>query len=134
VTAQVTCLVAEREYPTSSIVFYEGDRAEELFILASGKIELTYTLPNNSCVTLPITKVLPGEVFGWSALAGGQNLTAQAKTLEDSSVYAIPALPLRRILSDNPAAGFEVMTRLVELVSRRLRDTRLQLRWLQSNF
>ena len=125
-------LVIEREYPADATIFVEGDPAVELSILASGEVALDYTLPGRPNVILRITKVAPGEMFAWSALAGNATLTARARALEASRVYSIPAAPLREILHAHPEAGYQVMTRLTELVASRLRDTREQLRWLQT--
>ena len=125
-------LVVESEYPADATIFVEGDPATALRILASGEVELDYTLPGRPDVILCITRVSPGEMFAWSALANNATLTARARALAACCVYDIPATPLREILHDHPEAGYKVMTRLAELVASRLRDTREQLRWLQS--
>ena len=132
VLEEIGRLVIEREYPAEAVIFVEGDPAVELSILASGAVELDYTLPGRADVILRITNVAPGEMFAWSALAGNATLTARARALEASRVYSIPATPLREILHANPEAGYQVMTRVTELVASRLRDTREQLRWLQT--
>ena len=129
---EIGSLVVEREYPERAVIFAEGDPAVEVCILASGEVELDYTLPGRSDVKLMITRVGPGEMFAWSALAGNATLTARARAIETSCVYNIPVNPLREILQAHPEAGYQVMTRLTELVASRLRDTREQLRWLQT--
>ena len=83
---QVKELVSERRFGAGETIFREGDAAEEIFILASGQVELTYTLPNHADVSLPITAVSPGELFGWSAAAGAKNLTAKAHTATESTI------------------------------------------------
>ena len=125
-------VVVESEHLAGATIFVEGDPAAELRILASGEVGLDYTLPGRPDVILPITKVSPGELFAWSALAGNAILTARARALEASHVYNITAAPLREILQAHPQVGYQVMTRLTELVASRLRDTREQLRWLQT--
>ena len=125
-------LVCEREFNEDTTIFSEGDPAHELFILASGEVELDYTLPNQPSTTLKITRIAPGEVFAWSALAGVSRLSAKGRTLQKSRVYVIPASELREILASRPEAGYLVMSRLTALVASRMRDTRLQLRWLLS--
>ncbi len=132
VLEEIGKLVVEREYPADATIFVEGDPAVELCILASGEVELDYTLPGRSDVILRITQVSPGEMFAWSALAGNATLTARARALETSRIYNIPVTPLQEILHAHPEAGYQVMTRLTELVASRLRDTREQLRWLQT--
>ena len=132
VLEEIGRLVVEREYPAGATIFVEGDPAVELRILASGELELDYTLPGRPDVILRITTVSPGEMFAWSALAGNATLTARAQALEACHVYTIPVTPLREILHAHPEVGYQVMTRLSELVATRLRDTREQLRWVQT--
>ena len=132
VLEKIGTLVIEAEYPADATIFVEGDPAAELRILASGEVELDYTLPGRPEVILRITNVSPGEIFAWSALVNNATLTARARALSACCVYDIPATPLREILRAHPAVGYQVMTRLAELVASRLRDTRDQLRWLQN--
>lgn len=133
VLARIKALVEEREFPHDATIFCEGEPAQELFLLASGSVALDYTLPADPSVMLPITRVSPGDIFAWSGLANNQSLTARARTEGTSRAYVIPAEPLRNILAAHPDAGYLVMTRLTELIASRLRDTRVQLRWLQSS-
>ena len=133
VLERIRGLVREREFKENTTIFSEGDPAEELFILVSGEVELDYTLPNQPGTTLKITRIAPGEVFAWSALAGAGRLSAKGRTLKKSRVYTIPGPGLCEILESRPAAGYLVMSRLTALVASRLRDTRLQLRWLLSS-
>jgi len=132
ILGEIHGLATEREIAAETTIFCEGDPALELHILAAGEVELDYTLPNNPSIILPITRVTPGEVFAWSALANNRTLTARARTLSPCRVHVVPAAPLREILAAHPEAGYEVMSRLTELVASRLRDTRMQLRWLQT--
>ncbi len=132
VLAKIEVLSLEREFPSEAQIFDEGDLAHDLFILATGSVELDYTLPNNPNIVLPITRIKPGEVFAWSALANNGRLTARARALEVCQVFILPAGPLRNVLVDHPDSGYQVMVRLTELVAMRLRDTRMQLRWLHS--
>ncbi len=132
VLERIRGLVCEREFEENTTIFNEGDPAEELYLLASGEVELDYTLPNQPDTVLKITRVAPGEVFAWSALAGLSRLSAKARTLQKSRVYAISGSDLREIFKSSPEAGYLVMSRLTAVVASRLLDSRLQLRWLLS--
>ena len=125
-------LVCEREFDENTTIFNEGDPAQELFILASGEVELAYTLPSQPNTVLKITRIAPGEVFAWSALAGLSRLNAKSRTLRKSCVYALSGSHLREIFTSRPEAGYLVMSRLTAVVASRLLDSRLQLRWLLS--
>jgi len=124
--------VHEKAYPEGSTIFYEGDPASELYLLAAGEVELSYTLPNDATVSLPISRVLPGELFAFSAALGGTSLTAKAHAAAASDVYTVPADRFAAICDDDPASGLVLMRRLATIVRTRLCDTRAQLRWLQN--
>ena len=131
VLERVRTLVEERSYSARDTVFSEGDAATELYILASGEVELTYTLPNRPEVSMNIKRIVPGEVFAFSALVQGRRLTAKAEARSDSRVYAIPAENLESLLAEHSDVGYVVMRRLAALIRTRLRDTRAELRWMQ---
>jgi CRP-like cAMP-binding protein len=132
VLAKIKVLTTVRDFPAGATIFCEDDPAVDLFILASGRVELSCTLPNHPELTLPITRISPGEVFAWSALADSSSLTARAQALEKSRAHTVPAAALREVLARHPASGYELMCRLSQLIASRLRDTRWQLRWLLS--
>ena len=130
---RVRAIVVEQRYLEGETIFHEGDDADALYILASGRVELSYTLPNDASVSLPITRVSPGDLFAWSAAVGGKQLTAKAHSASESLVYSIPADSFEEICDADPATGLRLMRRLAELARTRLLDTRTQLRWLQSS-
>jgi len=129
---RIKSTIVEREFDPDETIFEEGDDANELFILAQGEVELSYTLPNDRKVSIGITKVAPGELFGWSAAAGGKRLTAKACSASDSCVYAIDARRFHELLGADPKTGYTLMCRIAQLARLRMRDTRFQLRWMQS--
>src|SRR5262245_39721593 len=51
------------KYSSDESIFYEGDPAEDIFILREGKVELTYSLPQDPTTEIRITHILPGENF-----------------------------------------------------------------------
>lgn len=126
----LTRLATLRDHLGNEIILREGDPAKEVFVVRDGKVLLTCGLPRDTATRVHIAQLDPGESFGWAAILGHDAATAEARALDDSSVYALPAKELREILSRHPAAGFEVMTRLAECLMIRLRRTRKDLRWL----
>ena len=122
----------EVPFRSTQRVFKEGDTASSLYILKSGRVELTYTLPTRPDANVRITHIHPGEVFAWSALTGGNELTATAVATEDSEVFVLPAEQLRSAMDEDPTFGYQIMDRLATLVASRLLDTRQQLQWLNS--
>ncbi len=133
IVSRIAALATERRFPSGKTIFAEGDPANDLYILGEGEVELTYVLHCRSPVTMRIARVAPGEVFGWSALARNEKLTADARTLAESAAYLIPARQLFDVMDSDPKVGYLIMTRLAQLIARRLRDTRTELRWIQSS-
>jgi CRP-like cAMP-binding protein len=129
---RVGTLVVQKRFAAREAIFDEGDLAEHVYILSSGEVELTYTLPTRPGTTVRITVIQPGDVFAWSALTDRDHLTARAAALVDSEAYLIPAAPLKQILDQNPEFGYQTMKRLAAMIAARLRDTRSQLQWLHS--
>ncbi len=124
--------VTEKHFESGAGIFAEGDPARFLYILGQGEVELTYTLPGNTPVTMRITNVSPGEVFGWSALARGKSLSAAARALTDCAVFLVPADRLGEVMDGDPSTGYILMGRLAELIAKRLFQTRNELKWIQS--
>jgi len=119
-----------RNYLGNETIFREGEPATDFYILRDGKVLLTFTLPRDPTTEFRIATIGPGETFAWAALAREETLSSQARALDDSSVYIVPARELHTILLEHPAAGYEVMTRLADRILSRLRQTRVELRWL----
>jgi len=133
IQGKIRLLATEEHFPCDSTIFAEGDPANTLYILGDGEVELTYVLPCRDPVTMRIARLGPGEVFGWSALARGEKMTADARSLCECSAYLINAIPLLEVMDQDPPSGYRVMTRLAQLIAKRLRDTRTELRWIQSS-
>jgi CRP-like cAMP-binding protein len=114
-------------------IFQEGDRASHLYVLGEGGVELTYVIHCRSPITMTIAMIEPGEVFGWSALARNEIFTGNARAVAESGAYRIPAGGLFPILEDDPAAGYLVMSRLAQIISRRMHDVRTEIRHFLSS-
>jgi CRP-like cAMP-binding protein len=67
-----------------------------------------------------------GDEFGWSSVMG-QGTVYQARALSDMDVLAFNAGELRALCEADKAFGYELMRRLLGVVSDRLQVTRLHL-------
>ena len=130
ITSIVRGFARVKDFAKDETIFSEEDPAVDIYILRDGKVELTYTLPQDSSMEIRIADVAPGQTFAWSALAKGETLSAHALALASSSVFMIPADKLHAVFLENPLAGYQVMRRLAQQILDRLRQTRKELRWL----
>jgi CRP-like cAMP-binding protein len=97
----------------------EGDTGRALFILESGKVELSRTGPDGKARSL--YTIQPGDFFGEMALLEQLPRTATATAMEKSQVLLLYRSKLESILSYHPRIGVQIMTHLAQLLSARLR-------------
>jgi CRP-like cAMP-binding protein len=130
---RIAAVAEEVRIPAGAAIFQEGDRASHLYVLGEGGVELTYVIRCRSPITMTIATIAPGEVFGWSALARNETFTGNARAVAESGVYRLPTQRLFPILEEDPAAGYLVMSRLAQIISRRMHDVRTEIRHFLSS-
>ncbi len=106
-------------------VFREGDLDPILYIVESGGVAIEVTVPGRGRVI--ILTVGPGEVFGWSSMFQQRPKTASARASSPTRALALDADRLRELCDTDPKLGYVLTRRLLEVVSERLKATRMQL-------
>ncbi len=126
----ITELCRGGSFKEGTMIFNEGDEATELYILTEGKVVLEMELrplPDYPPIPSALEVVINGGCFGWSAIAEPYVYTLSARCMTNCTVLAIKGDMLRQAMTDDLSLGYEVMARLVKLVSLRLTHTRLRL-------
>jgi len=113
------------EYGPDSVIFRESEEARDLHILLEGRVSMLFEVGRGREAILHT--VAEGEAFGWSALVQPYRFTASAKALEKSMVVSVDGPALKKLMDKDCYLGFVIMEKLAELISARLRDTRLQM-------
>ncbi len=101
----------------NDLVFSEGDRADELFVVSAGRIAIATTAPDGRESVVALME--PGDLFGELAFFDGGGRSARARALDVSEVVAVPYALLRELFAERP----ELLWPVVELLVRRLRST-----------
>lgn len=114
-----------RTYDTESFLVHEGEEASHMFLIESGKVALEVPTPDRPRLT--IETVGPGDVVGWSWCVGPKRYEHDARALKPTHAIAIDAKVLCAAGVEDPANGYQFMTRLLGVVADRLANTRLQL-------
>ena len=118
-------------FAAGETIFREQEEASHLYILQAGLVTLSMSfLHEGKTLHVNLKKVQPGDLFGWSAVTTARRLSAQARAESDSEVIQLPGDRLRVLMDADPRLGYHVMSRLTDLASSRLRDTREQVRML----
>jgi CRP-like cAMP-binding protein len=105
-----------RRYDARQTLFLEGDRAQGLFVVVSGRVKVFKTSPKGREQTLMIMG--PGEPVGEVAVLSGESYPASAETLEPTDALYVPRQAFLDMVSREP----EVAMRLLSALSARLRS------------
>jgi CRP/FNR family transcriptional regulator, cyclic AMP receptor protein len=108
-----------RTYSEGEPLFLEGDIGRALFVVESGRVELSRQGPDGKPSRMAVLG--PGMFFGEMALLEQLPRTATAVALEKSSILLLYRSKLDEILAYHPRVGVAIMTHLARLLSARLR-------------
>jgi CRP/FNR family cyclic AMP-dependent transcriptional regulator len=86
--------------PKKHTIFSQGDAAEAVFYIQSGKVKLTVVSQQGKEAVVAILE--QGAFFGESCLAGQGIRTATATAVEDSSIVRIDKDAMIRVLHEEP--------------------------------
>jgi len=117
----VAPLFTERNFKKGAILFFEGDKGHDFYIIKSGFIKI-YQFEEDKEVTLALFR--DGDFFGDMALID-KNATrsATAETLEPTSVYVINRGDFERFLMNTP----KLCLNLLGFTIQRLRNANQQI-------
>lgn len=116
VMEEIANICSEEKYPKDTVLFEKGEKADTLYILEQGTINLL--IKNGGSLFFSLTE--PGEVFGWSSLVESGVYTASGVCATDTKVVKIEREKLERVFDRHTAVGFKVLKRLAGVISQRL--------------
>lgn len=105
-------------------LFHEGDTADQLYLLRSGRVALGVMAPSGP---LTLQEVGESEIVGASWLVPPYRRGLSAKALELTRAIALDAVCLRGKCEDNHDLGYEMMKRFMPILLQRLRAARMQI-------
>lgn len=111
--------------PAGSVVFKQGDRATHLYVIERGSVTIQYKPYDGPMITL--SHLRAGEIFGWSAVVGGESYTSDAIVTTDLEALRLRGSDLVRLCAEHPSDGFAILDQLAEAVSPRWTYAREQI-------
>ena len=115
--AKLSSSLVRRRYSKGQVVFHKGDEGGSLHIIQSGRMKVVIPSPQGEEVILAI--LTEGEILGELSLIDGKPRSATVEALEECEVLSLRREDFLRFL----ALRFEAALRVMEVLSRRLRDT-----------
>ncbi len=103
---------SERTFESGSVIFHEGENGDSVFIVESGRIELTKAGPDGQPVQLAM--IGANELLGEMGAVDDAPRGATARVLETARVRAIPRREFKAWLQQEPDAAMRVIAVLVE--------------------
>ena len=102
-------------------LFVLGDTADRLFVVLSGKVELCFPVSLKGVMKdVRVESKAAGEALGWSAFVKPFRFTLSARASETAEVAAYPCKDLEKLFDEDPKVGCVLMSRISELIGRRL--------------
>jgi CRP/FNR family transcriptional regulator, cyclic AMP receptor protein len=120
---QLGALAKEARFERNLILFREGEESQEFYLIVSGMVALEIAPPSGA---FRVDTLGAGDEFGWSSVMG-HGTVFQARVLDDLHALAFNAADLRALCERDTAFGYELMRRLLGVVSDRLHVARLHL-------
>jgi len=102
-----------KPYPAHSVLINEGDEADSLYIVLSGRVKVYSTSVEGKDVV--ITTHGPGEYVGELALDGGVR-SASVMTLEPTTCSVVSGADLRDFIAAHPDFASHLIRRLIRRV------------------
>jgi len=103
------------QYRAGSVIYFQGDVADKIFILQSGKISLNYQdIETGQDIHYPVQ---PGEFFGVKSAMGRYPREETALVLQDAAVIAFTVPEFEQLATTN----IRIVMKMLKVFSNQLR-------------
>ena len=119
--AEVLANASRFALDTGQVLFRQGDVADALYILESGRLAIETRLPGDDSAAL--SPILPGEVVGEFALLDDAPRSARVTASEPSNGLRISRARFQALLADAQPGTVQLAASLRRLVATRTRAT-----------
>lgn len=118
-------LAREEKYDAGSVIFRENGPANYLYIVREGRVAILIDIGRGKQTV--IDTISRNGSFGWSAMVPPYTYTSTSRTLESTRVIVLSGQQLRELCSTHCSTCYTIMEKIARIISKRLKETRLQL-------
>ena len=115
---KISPIFEKRTFKEREVIYEEGDRADNFYMLKNGKILLEVEVAKQIIISLGSIK--SGYSFGWSALIPGSSHTTYAVCSEPCEVLIIPGNNFIELLKEDHTSGYQFMSEVMKVLKNRL--------------
>jgi len=120
--ARGACL---EEYPTGTILFREGEPADDPRIVISGLVSLMVNVPHKG--EMVVNTVTDGELLGFSALLPKHRWRSSARVSRSTRCLRFDGEALRNLMELDHELGYQLLRIAFRVATNRLGDGFLQI-------
>ncbi|MDR1863164.1 MAG: GGDEF domain-containing protein [Treponema sp.] len=103
----VTALLEHFMVKKGSVVFKEGDKGEDMFILLSGKLGACVSQSDGTQRWL--FEIKPGDFFGEMSIIANEPRSATITAKEDTDIMILQGIDFYRIVFEHPVIGIKML-------------------------
>jgi len=104
-----------KTFPPGTMLFRDGERGNEMFVIQSGKVEISKEIRGEKQV---LATIGAGEFFGEMAILNNKPRSASATVLEESKMLVIDPKTFESMIKGNT----EIAVRMIKKLSQRLEE------------
>ena len=117
---RIAAIASEETHDTESYVFREGEIGDKLYLVLSGKVRISRTLPGMGEEALAILGT--GEAFGEMSLIDDVPRSADARVHEKARLCVITREAFEDLLFLHKDLAYEILWNFIKTLSGRLRE------------
>ena len=120
-------ITKQEQMKKGDFLMYEGQKAEALFLLKEGAVELLTTV--NDDFELPIAILRnPGDCSGTSSLVPPYEYSLSSRCSEEGKILIIKQSNLKELMIEDHSLGCTIMKNLAQHFLERLKETRQEVK------
>jgi len=104
-----------KPHERGAAIFFQGDEADEMFLIKAGRVKLTKVMEDGAEITLDIRKA--GDFLGENMLSEDIEYPVTAWCMEKSFVCGFSKAAFEKIVLDYPNIGLQVIKNLSSRIS-----------------
>ncbi len=112
-------------FPAGNYLSREGARVSSFFLINTGHVAVEIHSASKGVV--PIQTLGAGEILGWSWLIPPYQWQFDARAIDDVEAFVLDARALRERCESHHDLGYQILLRLVRVMTERLTVARVQL-------
>ena len=114
--AKLERVVVKRWYEPDTVILFEGDKSDSMFIINSGTAKVYQTSDEGK--ERIVSTLASGAIFGEIAMLDGNPRSASVATIERTEMGSIAYKDFRALVSENPEVLWKVLESMCEMVRR----------------